>query len=215
MLLFTRGDTRADDDHASVRWDIIRVVFNEGGPGVIGLHPGGEAWASTLSGQGNAGNPPGTATTEKIKLTGSGTFRPPKRNKVGYHVTGGGTWQTFRTINDVRVMALGGYRVTAIVSWEIANFQTPGFIDHIGNADERANGTAVLKIRFSDGEEGTLVLGCHGPGAPGRIFEGITVTKGFETYWYPESPGADPNKNRTLFHVSADHDDDGDDDDGK
>lgn len=204
----------ADDNDTTVRWDIIRVVFNEGGTGSTGLYPGGEAWAATRGGpgEGNDGHPAPPVTNQRIKFTGSGTFKPPKNGKVGWKVTGGGTWERF--MGNVPTGELGAYQVTAVLSWEFANFQNPGNIDHIGELSEAANGTAVLKIRFSNGQEGTLVLGCHGPGAPPRIFEGVAVTKAYETYWYPEEPTpADPNKNRTLFHVSRDDDDDDEDSD--
>ena len=49
-----------------------------------------------------------------------------------------------------------------------ANFQasTPVLTDNIGALNERANGAAVLRVRFSDGASGVLTVGCHGPGAP-------------------------------------------------
>ena len=56
-----------------------------------------------------------------------------------------------------------------------------GFVDNIDEGT-RTNGTAVLKIAFSDGSTGVLTVGCHGPGAPPGIFEGIATTKGFKTY---------------------------------
>jgi hypothetical protein len=70
-----------------------------------------------------------------------------------------------------------------------------------GDTNERANGNAVLRIEYSDGSHGTLVVGCHGPGAPDGIFEGVTATKGFVTYWSREAPLPTVDVNRTLFHV--------------
>jgi hypothetical protein len=82
----------------------------------------------------------------------------------------------------------GTYRVTALVSWQFANFQTEvGFIDNIGEGT-KANGTAVLEIAFSDGSTGVLTVGCHGPGAPPGIFEGIATTKGYKTYYTVQAP---------------------------
>jgi hypothetical protein len=52
-----------------------------------------------------------------------------------------------------------------------------GFVDNIDEGT-RTNGTAVLDIAFSDGSTGILTVGCHGPGAPPGIFEGIAATKG-------------------------------------
>jgi len=96
----------------------------------------------------------------------------------------------------------GTYQVTKLVIWQFANFQTPGLIDLIGDPNDRANGTAVLRIEYSDGSLGTLGIGCHGPGAPVGIQEGIIATKGFVTYWTGEVPSATLNKNRTTFHVT-------------
>jgi hypothetical protein len=110
-------------------------------------------------------------------------------------VTGGGTWKT----NTAR----GTYVVKELVSWVKANAQssTPTFIDNIGNLSQRTNGTAVLRIRFSDGSSGVLTVGCHGPGAPPGIIEGIATTKGFKTYYETEEPVGGVDANRTLFHV--------------
>jgi hypothetical protein len=95
--------------------------------------------------------------------------------------------------------------VTGLVSWEFANFQgpTPPLTDNIGENDERANGTAVLTIRFSDGSTGVLTVGCHGPGAPDGIFEGIATTKGFKTYYNVQAPVGGVDLNRTVFHVRS------------
>jgi hypothetical protein len=131
-----------------------------------------------------------------ITLTGSGTFVAPARSNGGSDaVTGGGTWQTNT--------ASGTYVVKALVSWVKANAQssTPTFIDNIGSLSQRTNGTAVLRIQFSDGASGVLTVGCHGPGAPPGIIEGIATTKGFKTYYETEEPVGGVDANRTLFHV--------------
>src|SRR2546426_7783134 len=78
---------------------------------------------------------------------------------------------------------------------------TGTFIDLIGDVNDRVNGTAVLRIEYSDGSQGTLGVGCHGPGAPAGIEEGVIATKGFVTYWTGEVPSPGVDKNRTLFHV--------------
>ncbi|MGH2528586.1 MAG: hypothetical protein ACRDH0_04495 [Actinomycetota bacterium] len=169
------------------RWDIISFSGTPPGP----LNPGGFAEAKTPEGA-------------KIKLTGSGTFvAPPGGNGGSGAVTGGGTWQTFDA-GGVST-ASGTYTVTRLVTFEFANFAsaTPVFIDNIGALDERANGTAVLTIQYSDGSRGVLTVGCHGPGAPPGIFEGIAVTKGFTTYYDVQAPVGGVDANRTLFHVSS------------
>jgi hypothetical protein len=85
----------------------------------------------------------------------------------------------------------------------LANRQcsTPAFIAFIGSLTQRTNGTAVLRIAFSDGQSGVLTVGCHGPGAPPGIIEGIATTKGFKTYYEVEDPVGGVDANRTIFHV--------------
>jgi hypothetical protein len=162
-----------------VRWDIISLVGgNFPGP----ANPGGHASAMAPDG-------------DVITLTGSGTFVAPASGKGSRAARGGGTWTT-------SMGARGRYRVTALVSWTFANFQatTPTLIDNIDHG-RRSNGTAVLKIRFSDGSTGVLTVGCHGPGAPPGIFEGIATTKGYKTYYAVQPPAAGVDANRTIFHL--------------
>jgi hypothetical protein len=133
---------------------------------------------------------------DTITLTGSGTFVAPAGSNGGSGaVTGGGTWQT--------ATASGTYKVKELVSFVFANFQstTPPLTDEIGNLNQRANGTAVLRIQFSDGQSGVLTVGCHGPGAPPGIFEGIATTKGYKTYYTVQDPVGGVDANRTIFHV--------------
>jgi hypothetical protein len=55
----------------------------------------------------------------------------------------------------------------------------------------------VLRIAYSDGSDGILVVSCNLPfPAPNpQMFEGITATKGFVDYKAPVPGGV------TLFHV--------------
>ena len=163
-----------------VRWDIISL---QGGAPPGPLNPGGHASAMAPDG-------------DTITLTGTGTFVAPAGSNGGSGaVTGGGTWRT-----DT---ASGTYQVKELVTFVMANPQsaTPAFIDNIGALSQRTNGTAVLRIRFSDGESGVLTVGCHGPGAPPGIFEGIATTKGFKTYYEAQDPVGGVDANRTIFHV--------------
>ena len=163
-----------------VRWDIVSLV---GGAPPGPLNPGGHASAMAPDG-------------DTITLTGTGTFVAPAGSNGGSGaVTGGGTWRT-----DT---ASGTYQVKELVSFVKANSQssTPTFIDNIGSLTQRTNGTAVLRIQFSDGDSGVLTVGCHGPGAPPGIIEGIATTKGFKTYYEVEEPVGGVDANRTLFHV--------------
>ncbi len=175
----------ASGSAAHVRWDIVSLNFSTT---PLTVSAGGAAFASARN--------PGML---KIQLTGAGTFVAPASGGPSGAVTGGGTWETFSGTTST---GSGTYQVTGLVSWEFANSQTPGSLnDNIGNQAQAANGTAVLRIEYSDGSEGTLGVGCHGPGAPGGIVEGVIATKGFATYWDAEAPAGGVDKNRTLFHV--------------
>jgi len=168
------------------RWDIISLV---GGAPPGPINPGGRAAAKAPD-----------ATT--ITLTGAGTFVAPAGNDGGSNaVTGGGTWQTLDAVGAST--GSGTYQVKELVSFEFASFQspTPAFVDNVGDVNQRANGTAVLRIAYSDGSQGVLTVGCHGPGAPPGIFEGIATTKGFKTYYTVQAPVAGVDANRTIFHI--------------
>ena len=166
----------------TMSWDIISFDFKTTPPT---FNPGGVA--SALA-------PDGT----KITLTGSGTFGgPPKK------VTGGGDWTNYDPTGSQT--GKGTYKVLSLVSFIQANLQsqTPTFTDKIGDTNKRANGAAVLRIQFSDGSQGVLTVGCHGPGAPPGIFEGIAVSKGFKTYYGVQAPAPGVDANRTIFHVGV------------
>jgi hypothetical protein len=167
-----------------VRWDIISLI-----PPIINAGGFSEAGAPDLT---------------TIRLTGTGTFVAPTGHNGGSNAaTGGGNWTTFNAAGTVT--GSGTYEVKELVTFEFANFAspTPVFIDNIGDLDERANGTAVLRIEYSDGSQGVLTVGCHGPGAPPGIFEGVAATKGFKTYYSVPVPVDGVDANRTLFHVSG------------
>jgi len=168
-----------------VRWDIIHLNPTTTPPTVS---PGGVAGAS-------ARNP----NTLSIALTGSGTFVAPASGGTSSAVTGGGTWETFS--NGVSTGS-GTYEVRELVSWQFDNFQSGAFIDQIDDGT-RVNGNAVLRIEYSDGSEGVLGVGCHGPGADPGIVEGVIATKGYKTYWDAHAPVAGPfvDANRTIFHA--------------
>ncbi|MGH8286756.1 MAG: hypothetical protein ACRETT_13470 [Steroidobacteraceae bacterium] len=172
-------------DRQHVSWDIINLAFTT--PPTVTA--GGVAFATTK-------NP----TSLKIKLTGSGTFVAPASGGTSSAVKGGGTWETFSGCPSACVSTGSGtYRVTRLVSWEFDNFQLLVLNDLI--AQNAANGTAVLRIRYSDGSKGILGIGCHGPGAHDGIVEGVIATKDFVTYWDAAVPVAGVNENRTVFHI--------------
>ena len=180
LMLLTTLASPAGAQAQHVRWDIISVTGGTPAPGAQ-INPGGTASAKAPDG-------------DTITLTGFGHFIAPAGGGGSGAVDGGGTWTTTSG-------GSGTYTVTALVSWQFANFQTEvGFIDNIDEGT-KANGTAVLEIAFSDGSTGVLTVGCHGPGAPPGIFEGIATTKGFKTYYNVPAPVGGVDAGRTLFHV--------------
>ena len=198
------GPVRADDgDDVRIRWDIIRLS-----PGPA-INAGGEASAKAT----NAST--SQTETSTLTMTGSGTFevpekdrRPaqgrPRRDEEGDDVTGGGTWM----ITTGAVSSLGTYKVTGVVLWVEAPGTVP-ITDNIGNAADARAGLAVLRIEYSDGERGILVVSCSFVGTPNTVFEGITASKGFTDFWKAQPPTGTPttpNANRTLFHVVRDDD---------
>ena len=176
----------AQADH--VRWDIINLAFGIP-PALNTVSAGGVAFAS-------ASNPANLT----IKLTGSGTFVAPASGGTSGAATGGGTWETF---TGGASTGKGTYVVTSLASWQFANLQTPGAnINLIATSNEAgANGNAIMRIQYSDGSEGTLGVGCHGPGAPAGILEGVIATKNFVTYWTAGVPLPGVNTNRTAFQI--------------
>jgi len=177
LALVAALPSSAADGAQHVRWDIISTTGIPPAP----INPGGHASATAPDG-------------DTITLTGSGDFVAPANGGGSSGATGGGTWTTTSG-------GSGTYTVTALVSWQFANFQSEvGFVDNIDEGT-RANGTSVLEIEFSDGSTGVLTVGCHGPGAPPGIFEGIATTKGFKTYYAVQPPVPGVDANRTLYHV--------------
>ena len=177
MLLTTFASAASSGGAQHVRWDIVSTT----GIPPAALNPGGHASAMAPDG-------------DTITLMGSGHFVAPASGGGSGAVDGGGTWSTTSG-------GSGTYRVTALVSWERANDQANvGVVDNIDEGT-RTNGTAVLKLAFSDGSSGVLTVGCHGPGAPPGIFEGIATTKGYKTYYNVQTPAPGVDANRTIFHV--------------
>jgi len=188
LVLLTTFAGAASGKAQHVSWDIVSVSpIPIAPPPPVTFNPGGVATAQTPEG----------AT---ITLTGSGTFVAPAGQNGGSNaVTGGGTW----TVDGGPVRT---YVVKELVSWQFGSPQSLligglPVTDNTGDTTKRANGTAVLRIKFSDGESGVLTVGCHGPGAPAGIFEGIATTKGFKTYYNVPAPPPGVNTGRTLFHV--------------
>jgi len=164
---------------AHVRWDIVSINFAVGTVSAGGM-------ASALADEGS-----------KITLTGAGTFVAPTGGGPSSAATGGGTWETFAP-GDAST-GRGTYRVTGLVRWEEAPGTLPGLTDLIGGGTPSA-GLAVLRVAYSDGAEGILVVSCHLAGTPDTVFEGVTASKEFVTYWNRVAPVDGEDANRTLFH---------------
>ena len=164
-----------------MRWDIISVNF-----------------ATGTASAGGVASARANLDLSTITLTGSGTFRSNPGN--AQDVTGGGTWQTFDASGGST--GSGSYAVTGLVSFTVAPGTFPLTHDNIGNSADVRAGLLVVRVAYSDGSEGTLVVSCHLTGTPDAVFEGVTASKGFVDYWNREAPPAPPgDANRTNFHV--------------
>lgn len=172
-----------------IRWDIVSIDFSV--PSPRPLSAGGIASANANDGS-------------QITLTGSGTFVAPGGSSAGSDsaVTGGGSWVTHSAAGALT--GSGTYEVTGLVRWERApgNDPNPPSTDLIdGNTAKHSAGLAVLRIIYSDGTRGILVVSCRLVGTPGSVFEGITASKGFVDYWNHVAPVPGVDANRTVFHI--------------
>ena len=197
-LIFALFAGAGGDDHkgTTYRWDIVKVTsFNP-----ITLFEGG--FASALANDGS-----------RITVTGNGTFEPQEPDEV----TGGGNWITYAP-DGTTVTGNGTYRVQQLVRFDLApGVNTAGIIDNIpgatGDSTDHRAGLLFVRIAYSDGSKGVLVVSCHlnggpdfvaRPPAPASIFEGITASKGYTDYWNRVPPIGAPvpvDGNRTLFHL--------------
>ena len=173
LLWITATSSVAMGQAAHVRWDIVRLA---------GAPPPGIA--SALANDGS-----------KITLTGSGTFvAPAGGDGTSSAATGGGTWAVFAS-GASTPSATGTYVVTGLVRWE-----EKGTFPAL--PDNAVGGLAILRVLFSDGSHGVLVVSCHAPsGSDHAVFEGITVSKSFVDYWNRQAPVTGVDANRTLFHI--------------
>jgi hypothetical protein len=183
--------TNADDHHhhgaTELRWDLIHLSNDT--PPI--LSAGGEDSAKAADGS-------------EITLTGSGTWLSVPGRGEPHAVSGGGTWEAFDSSGASN--GSGDYMVTSLVAYDEVAGATPavGADDQIGDPLDSRAGLLILRIGFSDGEEGVLTVSCHGGGpapAPNTVFEGITVTKGFVGYVDRGKPAAGVDANRTAFHI--------------
>lgn len=110
------------------------------------------------------------ADNSKIVLTGSGTFVLGDSEEV---TTNNGTWQTLGSGGNVT--GSGAFQVTSLIKFDLAS-------GAVANPSIHA-GLAFLRITYSDGTRGILVVSCHLPGTPSSVAEGISASKGFTDYW--------------------------------
>jgi len=183
LLCMTVGLPAVQGAAGHVRWDIIHLDATTTPPTISA---GGVAFAS-------ARNP----SSLSIKLMGSGTFVAPASGGTSGAVTGGGTWETFSGTTST---GSGTYEVVGLANWTFSNLQPPVLIDLIDDG-AAANGVAVFRIHYSDGSQGVLGVGCHGPGAPDGAVEGVIASKGHVTYWDAQAPVGGVDADRTVFHV--------------
>jgi hypothetical protein len=164
---------KGDQEETKVRWDIIH--FTSFNPPTVEAGGRSGALAEDMS---------------KITLTGSGTFVVGDSEEV----TGGGTWEV-RDKNG-NLTGSGTYQVTRLVRFDVAPGKPgPALVDRIGDVADLRAGLVYLRIRYSDGSQGILVVSCQLLTSPGSIFEGITASKGFVDFWSRSGPDG------TLFHV--------------
>jgi hypothetical protein len=133
----------------------------------------------------------------KITFTGSGTFNPD----VPDDVSGGGSY-TIYDAND-SVLSSGSYAVTRLVSWQLAPGTANPGVDTIGSPTDFRPGLAILAVAYTDGQQGTLAVSCHGQGTSNAVFEGIVASHAYTMFFSSEVAQGEPfiDANRTIFHV--------------
>src|SRR5207245_8080 len=73
---------------------------------------------------------------------------------------------------------------------------------NIGNPADGRAGLLVVRVAYSDGSEGSLVVSCNFAGtATADVFEGVTASKGRTDFWNRAAPAMGVAGNRTAFHV--------------
>jgi hypothetical protein len=179
VLLSLLVGGRVRTQGATMRWDIISIPnFNP-----VTIQPGGQSTALAADGS-------------RIRLNGGGTFVLGEPDNV----TGGGTWIT----EDVQGLGtgFGQYQVTGLIRFtEAPGALPPPAIDHSGKKEDVRAGLAFLRIAFSDGSRGILVVSCRLPvQSPLTMPEGTSVSKGF-VFFAMQAPRENADDNRTNFHV--------------
>jgi len=184
-LAWLRARAGGDGGATHMRWDLVHLLTADTPPV---LSAGGIDWAKAADGS-------------QITLTGSGTWLSVPGRGEPQAVTGGGTWETFDSSGAST--GSGSYMVTRLVSFDVIPGLTPavGTDDQIGNPLDSRSGLLILRVLYSDGEEGVLTISCNGGVAPGSVYEGMTATKSVVGYVDRGKPAPGLDANRTAFHV--------------
>ncbi len=170
-----------------IRWDIVSIRFGTGGaPNIVS--PGGisSSWAYAVGG----------IPRVRITMTGSGTFSPFDPTDV----TGGGSWTIVRynaAAMRIDPEANGTFTVTELVSYVPLPDTAPFSLQ--GVPGQSRAGLAVLRIAYSDGSRGILVISCNRPCTSADTFEGIVATKDGVSFVNHESPVPNVDADRTVF----------------
>ncbi|MGI8423078.1 MAG: hypothetical protein ACR2NO_03005 [Chloroflexota bacterium] len=177
---------------APIRWDIVNLNPVTGG---LEVSPGGESSASADDSP--PAQPP--AAGERITYTGNGVFVPGAPRSV----SGGGGY-VIRNKQGGEI-GRGTYRVTELIYWTQGPGTPPPQIvsNRIPDAGTPSAGLAVLRIAYSDGQQGILAVSCQLVDTPNSIFEGVFGTHGAASFWSADAPQTEPfvNANRTLFTI--------------
>jgi hypothetical protein len=171
-------DKHAASAQQSVRWDIASVSSTGD------ITAGGSA--SATAGDGST-----------ITLTGSGTFVTPANRSGSSSVAGGGgTWELFPAGSDT-ASASGTYSVEGLVRFDEApgSLAGTGLTDLIGEPEDAHAGLAILRIVYSDGNRGVLIVACN-LNMPATLVEGVSVSKSYVDYY-------NIVEHITLFHAPA------------
>ncbi len=112
------------------------------------------------------------ADGSSIQIAGTGTFVVGESEEV----TGGGDWTTVDSMGATT--GSGKFKVTRLVKFDVAPGTDP-------TAPSLRGGLAFLRVTYSDGTKGVLVVSCNlGPTInPASVAEGFTASKGFTNYW--------------------------------
>ena len=194
FALYARAAGDGECKETKYRWDIVHIsTFSP-----VTAFEGG--FASALANNGS-----------KITVTGHGTSscwtlkRLQGRRDLDWHLP-----PTVQRNGD------GTYRVTQLVRFDLApGVQTGGLIDNIpaaiGDLTDQRGGLLFVKIAYSDGSKGILIVSCRLPGGPDFVTRPPAPcfdlrrnysVQGLCGLLEPRAahPGA-VDGNRTLFHI--------------